>query len=72
MLKSSNFYAPSKPSFQWFATAHWESGESQSSDVKLRTNASVVPVRSPFCTGVGAILPHKLFVGTPQTKDFCF
>ena len=28
LVKSSNFYAPSKPSFQWFATAHGESGES--------------------------------------------
>ena len=46
LVKSSNFYAPSKPSFQWFATAHGESGESVRCDVKSRTNASAVPVRS--------------------------
>ena len=45
-VKSSNFYAPSKPSFQWFATAHGESGESVSFDVKSRTNALAVPVKS--------------------------
>ena len=27
LVKSSNCYAPSKPSFEWFATAHGESGE---------------------------------------------
>ena len=46
LIKSSNFYGPSKPSFQWFATAHGESGESESCDVKSRMNASAVPVRS--------------------------
>ena len=40
LVKSSNFYAPSKPSFHWVATAHGESGESVSGDVKSRTNAS--------------------------------
>ena len=44
LIKSSNFYGPSKPSFQWFATAHGESGVSESCDVKSRTNASAVPV----------------------------
>ena len=28
LVKSSNLYAPSKPSFQWIATALGESGES--------------------------------------------
>ena len=28
LVKSSNFCAPSKPSFEWFATAHGESGDS--------------------------------------------
>ena len=28
LVKSSNFYAPPKPSFRWFATAQGESGES--------------------------------------------
>ena len=28
LVKSSNCYAPSKPSFRWFATAQGESGES--------------------------------------------
>ena len=46
LVKSSNFYAPSKPSFQWFATAHGESGESENSDVKWRTNVSAVPGRT--------------------------
>ena len=46
LVKSSNFYAPSKPGFQWFATAHEESNESVSCDVKSRTHASAVPLRS--------------------------
>ena len=46
LVKSSSFYAPSKPSFKWFKTAHGESEERQSCDVKSRTNASPVPVRS--------------------------
>ena len=28
LVKSSNFYVPSKPSFRWFVTAQGESGES--------------------------------------------
>ena len=45
-VKFSNFYAPSKPSFGWFATAHGETRESKGCDVKSRTNATAVPVRS--------------------------
>ena len=57
LVKSSNFYAPSKP-FQWFATAHGESGESVSCDVKSRTNASALPVSSSIfceCSGKFAV-----------------
>ena len=46
LVKSLSFYAPSKLSFEWFTAAHRESGERQSCDVKSRTNASPVPVRS--------------------------
>ena len=46
LVKSSNFYSPSIPSFQWFVTVHGESGESLSCDVKSGTKASAVPVRS--------------------------
>ena len=54
LVKSSNFYAPSKLSFQWFATVHGESGENVSCDIKSRTNALAVPVRSSIfyeCSG---------------------
>ena len=72
-VKSSNFYVPSKPSFQWFTTVHVESGESLKAVTSNREQTlQLSQAGLLFCTSVGAILPHKLFAGTPQSTDFCF
>ena len=60
LVKSSSFYAPSKPSFEWFETAHRESGERQSCDVKSRTNAS--PVRSSILHRCGSDFAAQVFL----------
>ena len=75
LVKSSNFYAPSKPSFQWFATAHGESGESVSCDVKSRTNASavsVVPVRSSIFYEYSSDFAAPIFRWDSTVNRFLF
>ena len=72
LIKSSNFYGPSKPSFQWFATAHEESGESESCDVKSRTNASAVPVRSSILHECRNYFAAQVFLWDSTVNRFLF
>ena len=75
LVESSNFYALSKPSFQsWFVAAHGESGKSQSCDVKSRTNASAVPVRSSIFHECSSDFGAQVFRwdSSPQSTHFCF
>ena len=74
LVKSSNFYAPSKLSFQWFAATHGESGERYSCDVKSRSNASAVPVRSSVLHGCRSHFAAQVFhlSRAPQSTDFFF
>ena len=72
LIKSSNFYGPSKPSFQWFATAHGESGESESCDVKSRTNASAVPVRYSILHECRSYFAAQVFRWDSTVNRFLF
>ena len=72
LIKSSNFYGPSKPSFQWFATAHGESGVSESCDVKSRTNASAVPVRSSILHECRGYFAAQVFRWDSTVNRFLF
>ena len=72
LIKSSNFYGPSKPSFQWFATAHGESEESESCDVKSRTNASAVPVRSSILHECRSYFAAQVFRWDSTVNRFLF
>ena len=66
-----NFSAPSKPSFQWFATAHGESGESVSCDIKSRTNGSV-PVRSSIFHECSSDFAPQVFRWDSTVNRFLF
>ena len=72
LVKSSKLYAPSKPSFKWFATAHGESGERSSCDVKSRTNASSVLVRSSILHGCRSNFTTQVFCWDPTVDRFLF
>ena len=72
LVKSSNFCAPLKPSFVWFMTEHGESGESKAV-TSLRERKLWLPQSGLLlCLSIEAFLPHKFFVGAPQSTDFCF
>ena len=72
LVKSSSFYAPSKPSFEWFTTAHGEYGERQSRDVKSRTNASAFPVRSSILHGCRSDFNTQVFCWDSKVDRFLF
>ena len=72
LVKSSNFHAPSKTEFQWFATAHGESGESVSCDVKSRTNASALPVSSSIFCECSGKFAAQVFRWGSTVKRFLF
>ena len=72
LVKSSSFYAPSKPSFEWFTTAHGESGERHSCDVKSRTNASPVPVRSSILHECRSDFAAQVFCWDSTVNRFLF
>ena len=72
LVKSSSFYAPSKPSFEWFMTVHGNLGRDKAVTSNSERMLHLSQSGLLFCTSVEAILRHKFFAGTPQSTDFCF